>query len=59
VDEIVEGLKGIALDPSAPAAARVAAWKALGEYKGMFASGAREVPTQVLSLLETLRRQDP
>ena len=57
VDEIVDGLKTIAVDPSAPPAARVSAWKALGEYKGMFASGVRDVPPQVISLLETLRRQ--
>jgi phage terminase small subunit len=35
VDEIVAGLKTIAKDCLAPAAARVSAWKALGEYKGM------------------------
>jgi hypothetical protein len=57
VDEIVDGLKTIAVDPSAPPAARVSAWKALGEYKGMFATGVREVPPQVLSLLELLRKQ--
>lgn len=57
VDEIVTGLKMIAADPSAPPAARVSAWKALGEYKGMFTTGVREVPPQVLSLLERLRRQ--
>jgi phage terminase small subunit len=57
VDEIVNGLKTIAVDLSAPSAARVSAWKALGEYKGMFATGVREVPPQVLSLLERLRRQ--
>ncbi len=57
VDEIVDGLKTIAVDPSAPPAARVSAWKALGEYKGMFATGVRDVPPQVLSLLERLRRQ--
>jgi len=57
VDEIVKGLKAIAVDSSAPPAARVSAWKALGEYKGMFASGVREVPSQVLILLERLRRQ--
>ena len=57
VDEIVNGLKTIAVDLSAPPAARVSAWKALGEYKGMFATGVRDVPPQVLSLLERLRRQ--
>jgi phage terminase small subunit len=57
VDEIVNGLKTIAVDPSAPSAARVSAWKALGEYKGMFATGVRDVPPQVLFLLERLRRQ--
>jgi phage terminase small subunit len=58
VDEVVAGLKTIAKDCLAPAAARVSAWKALGEYKGMFATGVRDVPPQVISLLETLRRQD-
>ena len=57
VDEIIAGLKTIAEDCLAPAAARVSAWKALGEHKGMFATGVREVPPQVLSLLERLRRQ--
>ena len=57
VDEIVTGLKAIATDSLAPAAARVSAWKALGEYKGMFTTGVREVPPQVLSLLETLRNR--
>lgn len=55
VDEIVIGLKAIAIDSSAPAAARVSAWKALGDYKGMFVTGVREVPPQVVSLLDILR----
>jgi hypothetical protein len=42
VDEVVAGLRTIAEDCLAPAAARVSAWKALGDYKGMFSTGVRE-----------------
>ena len=55
IEEIVSGLKSIATDDSAPAAARVSAWKALGEYKNMFASNTQEIPRSVIELLDTLR----
>ena len=59
IDEIVQGLRSIAEDASAPPAARVSAWKALGDYKGMFepVSGQQEKISNAGNLLAYLRER--
>ena len=60
IDEIVQGLRSIAEDASAPPAARVSAWKALGDYKGMFepVSGQQEKISNAANLLAYLRERN-
>ena len=59
IDEIVHGLRSIAEDASAPPAARVSAWKALGDYKGMFdpVSAQQEKISNASNLLAYLRER--
>ena len=59
IDEIVQGLRSIAEDASAPPAARVSAWKALGDYKGMFdpVSAQQEKISNASNLLAYLRER--